>query len=91
MIRPTGSEFATNRSGLSGAAGEVRMFRMLNCPVSPIRAANPSTHAGSNISNGPSTAIPENPCKDLTPTQDKLDHSKPIGRTVVERFSPTRF
>ena len=53
MIRPTGSEFATNRSGLSGAAGEVRMFRMLNCPVSPIRAANPSTHAGSNISKRP--------------------------------------
>jgi hypothetical protein len=60
MIRPTGSEFATNRSGLSGAAGEVRMFRMLHCPVSPIRAANPSTHAGRNhLKTTPSTAIPE--------------------------------
>jgi hypothetical protein len=70
MIRDPGSEFVTKRSGLSDVAGEVCMFGALSLSSSPDPAANPSTHAASDISNGPLH----------TPFQTRMQRSHPFPR-----------
>ena len=75
----------------SGTSGEVRTFRTgFVRSVSPSRLIIPRTADPNHISNGP--CAPRSPPMHLRcpPLPRRADHSKPIDRTVVERFSPTR-
>ena len=90
MIRTTGSEFAANRSGLSAPQEKCVCFARSTVHI-PIRAIILPRARSVTSQTAPCTPIPDTHATVSVPTRDKSDHSKPIGRTVVERFSPTRF
>jgi hypothetical protein len=90
MTRSADSELAANLCRSSGTTGEVRTIRGLGCSGSRIWPLIPlSAEAGT-----PQTAPARTFHAYMHPAGSHFprgtDHSKPIGRPVVERFSPTR-
>jgi hypothetical protein len=91
MIRSADSELATNRCWSLGATGELRAFCGFAHSDSLIRliislSAQTATSQTVPVHKFHTHMHPRRP-----PLPGGTDHSKPIGRSIVERFSPTRF
>lgn len=90
MILSTDSELATNGCWSLGTTGELRTFRGFAHSGSLTRRIIPAA-----AETATSQTVPAHPFyAHMHPGRSHLlrgtDHSKPIGRPVVERFSPTR-
>jgi len=90
MIRSADSELAANGCWSLGTTGEVRTFRGFAHSVSLTRLIIPlsADTATSQTVPAPTFRAHMHLRHPLLPRG--TDHSKPIGRTVVKRFSPTR-
>ena len=90
MILGADSELAVNGCWSLGTTGEVRTFRRFAHSVSLTRLIIPlsADTATSQTVPAPTFRAHMHLRRPLLPKG--TDHSKPIGRTVVERFSPTR-
>jgi hypothetical protein len=91
MIRNTGSEPAANRCVSSGTAGQVSAFRAFRPPRPLIRQLNPPPERQQHLNRHARTPVLALHAIAYSLSRDEPDHSRPIGRTIVERFSPTRF
>jgi hypothetical protein len=90
MIRSTDSELAASLCRSFGTTGEVRTIRGLTCSGSltwPVMPPSADTATFKTVS-AHTFHTHMHPGRSHFPRG--TDHSKPIGRPVVERFSPTR-
>jgi len=91
MTRTVDSEPAMNRSGSSGTVQQVCAFRAFTCAPSLIWLVIPLP-AGEGTPQTTFLRARSKPALNLSAVfRDKAEHSKPIARSVVQRFSPTRF
>ena len=90
MIRSADSELAANGCWSSGTSGEVRTFRGFVHSVSLTRLIIPRTADTTTSQTVPAPTFRAHMHLRCPPLPRRADHSKPIDRTVVERFSPTR-
>jgi hypothetical protein len=90
MIRSTDSELAPNRCRSSGTTGEVRTIRGLTRSGSLPWPLIPLSAEAATSQTAPALYVPRTHAPWELSFPRGTDHSKPIGRTVVERFSPTR-
>src|ERR1700722_16754513 len=88
MIRTVDSEPAMNRSGSSGTVQQGCAFRAFTCAPSLIWLVIPLP-AGEGTPQTTSLRARLKPAlHPSTVLRDKAEHSKPIARSVVQRFSP---
>jgi hypothetical protein len=90
MIRSADSELAANACWSSGITGELRAFRGFAHSVSLTRVINRRAAHTATSQTVPAPTFRAHMHLRPPPLPMGTDHSKPIGRTVVERFSPTR-
>ena len=90
MIRNADSELAANLCRSFGTTGELRTIRGLASLRFADPADNPAIGGDSHISNSPCAHFHAHMHPGRSHFPRGTDHSKPIGRPVVERFSPTR-
>jgi hypothetical protein len=90
MMRSTDSELAANRRCSFGTTGEVRLFRGFTCSRFAYLAGNPAIGGIGHMSNGACAHLPRPHAPGGSHFPRGTNHSKPIARTFVERFSPTR-
>ena len=89
MIRSADSELAANGCWSSGTTGEVRAFRGFAHSVSPTRLIVTLAADTATSQTVPAHTSRAHMHLRPPPLPMETDHSKPIGRTIVERFSPT--
>lgn len=91
MIIHTGFELAANRRNFSGVTGQVCAWRGFRRPRPSNRSLNARQPGNQQLKRVERTLI-KLPLRDrFSSSRNGPDDSRPIGRTIVERFSPTRF
>ena len=90
MIRSADSELAANGCWSLGTTGELRTFRGFAHSGSLTRLIIPLSAETATSQTVPAPTFHAHMHPRRSPLPRGTDHSKPIGRTVVERFSPTR-
>jgi len=90
MILSTDSELATNGCWSLGATGELRTFRGFTHSGSLTRWIIPAAAETATSQTVPARTFYAHHAPRALSLAEGTDHSKPIGRPVVERFSPTR-
>jgi len=90
MILSTDSDLATNRCWWLGTRGELRAFRGFALSGSLTRRIIPAAAETAASQTVPARRFYAHMHPGHPHLLTETDHSKPIGRPVVERFSPTR-
>jgi hypothetical protein len=91
MIRSTDSELAAKPCRSFGTTGEVRTIRGRSCSGSLIWPLIPQSTETATPQTAPARTFHGYKHLGCPHFPRGTDHSEPIGRPVVERFSPTRF
>ena len=90
MTRSADSELAAHRSRSFGTAGELRLLRRLTISGSLIWTVIPLLEATDKAQTVTTRPLHSQMHYGNSHISEGSDHSTPIDRNIVERFSPTR-